>query len=948
MLSDILLFCKENGYIMDKKYDKIFLSPYYMYVEKKIMNLFFSIDCKFSETIIEDVVYQVVEYVHNHYLKCVYVYEFKLAREVGLLIGDTEEEQNIYYIETLSSDKEWIIYFFEKYPKLLNLLDSYTSQVLNYLEEFFKRIISDYDVLRKFQLDSTYIEKITLFLGDLHNGKCVSVLQFFNGQKVYYKPRNASNETFLCDFLNYLNSKGLYIRLKLPNYIDCDNYSWHLHVKYEAMQNKDDISEYFDNLGRIQCLFYIIGSQDIIPDNILCIGNCPYIIDCESLIMKQYKYLDGDMITEYLQRSVLRTGILPDWMFNGADERTQISSLLFMFSGQNTHLPMIDGEAISITGATLYNFVEGFRLAYDFFSHNKQLINEYFQAYDFSGVRTRILLHPTVIYTFLFREFITPPYLHNEKDIKDLIVQIVRPETYGESSKILVDSIKRQLEEGNIPYYYIDVNGDSLMALPCKKVVSEWISNQQKGIQPILDKILHLSESDLFIQVNLIKETINFFLDVTDDKRHIMKKITLNKNVSNNIEKNEVLIAVNKLEKMISDRMLEFDDEIGFVSRTRNIYDARFQICLMNNSIYDGMAGICLFYRTLYDFSSNFRHLDLSKKIQKTICENYIKDLQNLENDFEIQDIPLAPLSGITSLLYLMELYPSDFYDESLYKYVVEKVKDLIPHTIQYDYMSGLSGLILFVSKCNLMDEKDKSQILKCSGERLLQLSHINNDNMLCWTYLDGNKATGKNEMVLGGFAHGSASIAVALLYVYLCGKDEKFLLASKRTLKHDRSFYSETLKGWYDGRDEQHKHDSGSWCHGAAGIALSRLMFSSLGYKDELIDCELSVAKVKVMDRLGGNLCICHGTLGNIEMLKAIISALNDNSDIVTLWVQSIIKYINSGGEIFCGDDNVNSQIGLYMGISGIGYQLLRFLDWKNVPSIMALEISPSISYLH
>lgn len=949
MLSDILLFCKESRANMDKKYSKIFLSPYYIFVEKKIMNLFLSMNGGFSDHIIEDVVYQVVEYAHNHYLKYAYFYEFKLAKDAGLLEGVTEEERNNYYIENLSSDKEWIIYFFEKYPKLLNLLDSYTSQILSYLSDFLKRIISDNDVLdRKFQLKDTHIEKIILFLGDLHNGKCVSALQFFNGQKIYYKPRSASNEIFLCDFLNYLNNNGLCIRLRVPSYIDCISYSWHLHVEYETMQNKDDISEYFDNLGRIQCLFYLIGAQDIIPDNILCIGNCPYIIDCESLIMKQCKYLDGDMITEYLQNSVLRTGILPDWMFNGANERTQISSLLFKFSGKNTHLPMIDGEAISITSETLSNFVEGFCLTYDFFSHNKPLIYKYFQTFDFSSVRTRILLHPTVIYTFLFREFITPPYLHGEKDIEDLIASIVKFETYGENTKVLIDSIKSQLEEGNIPYYYIDVNGDSLMSLPCNVVAPKWIPKEQTSIQPILHRVSSLSKSDLSIQVNLIKETINFFLDVTDDKRHIIKKIIPYNGMSNDIEKNEVLIAINKLESMISDRMLEFGDEIGFVSRTRNIYDARFQICLMNNSIYDGMAGICLFYRTLYDYSLNPRHLNISKKIQKTICKNYRKDLQNLENDFEIQDIPLAPLSGITSLLYLMELYPDDFYEESLYQYIVKKVKSMIPYTIQYDYMSGLAGLILFVSKSNLMDENDKSFIIKYSGERLLQLAQTNSDNMLCWTYLDGNKATGKDEMILGGFAHGSASVAAAFLHAYLYVKDKNFLIAFKKALRHDRSFYSEALQGWYDGRDKQRKHDSGSWCHGAAGIALSRLIITSLGYKDELIDRELGIAKIKVRDRLGGNLCICHGTLGNIEILKAILGALNENDDITIPWVQSIIKHINSGEDIVCGDDNVNSQIGLYMGISGIGYQLLRFLDWKKVPSIMGLEINSSIPYLH
>ena len=51
----------------------------------------------------------------------------------------------------------------------------------------------------------------------------------------------------------------------------------------------------------------------------------------------------------------------------------------------------------------------------------------------------------------------------------------------------------------------------------------------------------------------------------------------------------------------------------------------------------------------------------------------------------------------------------------------------------------------------------------------------------------------------------------------------------------------------------------------------------------------------------------------------------------------------ISKDQDIICGDDNRNSQVGLFMGFAGIGYQLLKFYDWKNIPSILCLEIAHS-----
>ena len=163
---------------------------------------------------------------------------------------------------------------------------------------------------------------------------------------------------------------------------------------------------------------------------------------------------------------------------------------------------------------------------------------------------------------------------------------------------------------------------------------------------------------------------------------------------------------------------------------------------------------------------------------------------------------------------------------------------------------------------------------------------------------------------------------------------------AFKHSLLHDRSFYSDKIQGWIDGRNTSYEEDSGSWCHGATGIALSRLILASEGFSDKIMMKELNVAIKQVEKRIGYNLSVCHGSMGNLEILH-LLSMRNDTKALK--WVNSIATEISKGQDVICGDDNRNSQVGLFMGFAGIGYQLLKFYDWNKVPSILCLEISRS-----
>ena len=117
----------------------------------------------------------------------------------------------------------------------------------------------------------------------------------------------------------------------------------------------------------------------------------------------------------------------------------------------------------------------------------------------------------------------------------------------------------------------------------------------------------------------------------------------------------------------------------------------------------------------------------------------------------------------------------------------------------------------------------------------------------------------------------------------------------------------------------------------------------------DRLLHDAANVARVVLAEHSGtsnGNLSLCHGGLGNVEILAraaahpelaAVISA-----DECRDWV------LRDDIVWRCGDDfrsplaSAAAAPGIMNGLAGIGYGLLRLSAPEIVPSVLALEVMP------
>ncbi|MEO1083615.1 MAG: lanthionine synthetase LanC family protein, partial [Acidobacteriota bacterium] len=210
-------------------------------------------------------------------------------------------------------------------------------------------------------------------------------------------------------------------------------------------------------------------------------------------------------------------------------------------------------------------------------------------------------------------------------------------------------------------------------------------------------------------------------------------------------------------------------------------------------------------------------------------------------------------------------------------------------------------------------------------------------------------------EAPLAGFAHGAAGIAWALARLAAVTGDDRFHGAANGGLEYERHLYSPAQQNWPDLRHDRLQDGEWSyfhaWCHGAPGIGLARLDLLDRWGGDRL-DRAGRIAEIRAAARstleagFGDNHCLCHGDLGNLELIHRAADALDDADlrdagDRLARW---LLTGLEAGG-LHCGVTSRAELPGLMTGIAGVGYGLLRLAAPDDVPSVLLLETPSPVS---
>ncbi|HWT83854.1 MAG TPA: type 2 lanthipeptide synthetase LanM, partial [Candidatus Methylomirabilis sp.] len=282
--------------------------------------------------------------------------------------------------------------------------------------------------------------------------------------------------------------------------------------------------------------------------------------------------------------------------------------------------------------------------------------------------------------------------------------------------------------------------------------------------------------------------------------------------------------------------------------------------------LYDGLPGVALFLAYLGEAAGEARYTALAQRAVATL-QGQLKAGQSL--------VPgIGGFCGWGGIVYALT-HLGSLWDQPALLAEAEAIVELIPTLVegdeQFDIISGAAGCIgglLALYRCVPRD-RTLAAAAQC-GHHLLTYAQPMPSGL-------GWLPKGIADRPLTGFSHGAAGIAWALLQLAMVTGEERLRAAALAAMGYERSLFSAAEGNWPDLRsvessrmavDEGNSTFAMAWCHGAPGIGLSRLLclrhFNDLPIRSE-IEAALQTTLVR---GFGNNHSLCHGDLGNLELL--------------------------------------------------------------------------------
>lgn len=339
--------------------------------------------------------------------------------------------------------------------------------------------------------------------------------------------------------------------------------------------------------------------------------------------------------------------------------------------------------------------------------------------------------------------------------------------------------------------------------------------------------------------------------------------------------------------------------------------------------VYSGTAGIARFLSALY---SEIKDPILLKTVEGSILQMKASMHEAPNYGF------YAGKSGIAATLIKLgrDHDRMDWMEDGIG--LLNSIPDASLQSYEIDIISGASGTIpVLIDGYNAFGMQELLDKAVALGHQLCRTATKNND---VWSW-----ATVPSQTNLTGYSHGASGMAVALLQLYEMTAEPLFLEAATGGFNYERKSFDSLQQNWPDFRDgvttSSAKVCSLAWCHGAPGIALSRLKAKQI--KPELVfENEMNVALTttakstlhSLMDHASqSNYSLCHGLAGNADVLLEC-SGADYYQLAAAVGTAGINKYQDNNLAWPSGLNTGHYAPGLMMGVAGTGYFYLRLYD--------------------
>ncbi|TVP62106.1 MAG: type 2 lantipeptide synthetase LanM [Nodularia sp. (in: Bacteria)] len=893
-------------------------------------------------------------------LNATLVLEMNVARLQGLLTGNHPPERFASFIQRLQNPEVQLA-LWQEYPVLAKqVLEAINFWVENSLE-FMQHLCDDWrDICEKFQppTNSGKLVKVKRGEGETHNhGKSVIILTFANNWQLVYKPRTLAVDDHFQELLLWLNQKGFAPAFRTLQILNRGNYGWVEFVNTQECHSADQLEKFYQRQGGYLALLYALEATDFHFENLIASGEHPVLIDLESLFhpRNEISMTAADTLTrEMVADSVLRVGLLPQVAWGntqgvGIDlsglggakgqltpekvrKLVQVGTDTMRFERQqgviatSQNRPQFNQQEVKVQEYT-DAIIEGFTAVYGILVQHRPELLKILDR--FAADEVRVVMRASRTYALLLRESYHPDFLRDALERDRLFDKLwIDVKNRPQLSQIIAAE-HEALWKGDIPLFTTSPHSCDLYHRDTGLHIPNFFT--QSGIELVHQRLHKFSEKDLQKQTWFIQATLaTLEMAKTGDKHQIkLKKPSSDITVTTPATQTQFLATACKIGdrlELLAHNNGEYVNWMG-ISLTPS---QQWTLSPLSTDLYAGIPGVALFLAYLGEITQNPTYTNLAQAAIKTLK-------QRLERKSDSITF-IGGFSGWGGIIYtythlgILWRQPELIADAVN---LVAKIPPLIAQDQQLDIISGAAGCI--GSLLSLYETSPHQFILDVAiqcGEHLLTQAQTTNRGI-------GWKTPASETQPLTGFSHGAAGFAWALEKLAAISKKPEFAAVATAAINYERSHFDPTTGNWLDLRQNEVKNSfMTAWCHGAPGIGLGRLGICGKT-PDEIMSQEITTAiQTTIKQGFGHNHCLCHGDLGNIDLLLIANKKL-ENPEIAQQIEKIASKTLSDiqQNNYRCGLPLGIETPSLMVGLAGIGYGLLRLAYPQLIPSILLLE---------
>ena len=857
---------------------------------------------------------------------------------------------------------------FEEKPVLLRLVASLTRQWINSSREFVQRLDDDLATLRSHLLPSPAHVRVARIDGDLsdrHNGgRSVLIVTFEDGARVVYKPKDLRLDVAWRDLIVRLNGSAPPVELRAARAIARGTYGWTEFIEHTGCADQECCERFFRRAGAWLALFHCFATTDMHQENVIAAGDHPVPIDLETILQSpalasKTQGAEGaaqDAAAEMIANSVMSVGLLPaygrapdnsvfaiggltaDWnskikltwdSINTDDMRPSKTKIV---NNTNPNLPHVGGRYAKFSDH-LDAFIAGFEDYARFLEHRTRGPDEGRLFEGFEGVPIRKVVRPTRFYSMLLQRLKN----HGSMDDgatwsaqADFIARLADWQQNSDAKWPFHHAERAALVSLNVPHFVSPSDGHDIR--DASRVITR--STASSGLDRARARVQNFDAREIAWQTEVIRaNSVASKPAGSTPPRKLPERTDISAEAAQKI----FVAEADRIAAQLSESAIRRGPSAAWIGLDW-LGDAEvYQLVCIGPDLYNGASGIGVF---LAAHAAVTDHVPSAELALAAIAHLRAR-LKDRNAARFARSLGIGGAAGLGSIVYALTVMSKSLRDDGLLAdaHVASQLMtdEMIAADKQLDIIGGSAGAILGLLRLYRDTGADEvlTRAISC-GEHLMRQDRIGPVGSRTWV------GQGFGTQALNGMSHGASGFAYALASLASATGREEFESAASECLAFENSSYDANRHNWPDLRREGEPGWPHQWCHGAPGIGLARAALLKQGAKDATLrQTDLRHALAGVEQGWRGPLdTLCCGTLGSVEFFCEAGEALDrpDLRQIAAKRLAAVVQAAGSAGDYRWNSGKQQFNLGLFRGLAGVGYTLLRQID-GSLPNILIWE---------